>query len=157
MKAGDTGAAKGAVPREEALKKGDGGTRKSFFAMKLGSMLEQREVDFPPLVIRLLDTPFNRFTVEDKTLNERGFKGRHLSLLLGDMPQELYEKMGRSRYGWEGACRYLEDTPMKLYALYVIQEEERLEQVTESFQDSKAMYTDPMRKKSNVKPYNAAK
>jgi hypothetical protein len=111
-------------------------------------------VDFPPAIIRLLDTPFDDFTEEQKFLYKNDFKGRHLSVLLGDMLQELYEKMGKSKHGWEGACRYLKDTPMKVCALYVMQEEERLEQVPDSPVEAEVVEAGSARKKYNVKPYH---
>jgi hypothetical protein len=144
------------TPKAEAQKQVDGGPRKSFFTKKLEYMFEERGVDFPPAITRLLDTPFDDFTEEQKALYKNDFKGRHLSVLLGDMLQELYEKMGKSKYGWDSACRYLKDTPMKVCALYVMQEEERLEQMPESPQEAEAVDAGPARKKYNVKPYHPA-
>ena len=143
-----------AAPQYEAQKQEDSGPRKSFFTKKLEYMFEERGVDFPPAIIRLLDTPFDDFTEEQKVLYKSDFKGRHLSVLLGDMLQELYEKMGKSKYGWESACRYLKDTPMKVCALYVMQEEERLEQMPESPMEAEVVESGPARKKYNVKPYH---
>lgn len=144
----------GVVPQRELKKQEEGGPRKSFFTKKLEYMFDERGVDFPPAITRLLDTPFDDFTEEQKALYKNDFKGRHLSVLLGDMLQELYEKMGKSKYGWDSACRYLKDTPMKVCALYVMQEEERLEQMPESSQEAEVVEAGPARKKYNVKPYH---
>jgi len=147
---------RGATPQDEPQQQQEGGPRKSFFTKKLEYMFENKGVDFPPAITRLLDTPFDDFTEEQKALYKNDFKGRHLSVLLGDMLQELYEKMGKSKYGWDSACRYLKDTPMKVCALYVMQEEERLEQMPESPQEAEVVEAGPARKKYNVKPYHPA-
>ena len=89
---GQKAATQKAAPQPEAQSQDDGGPRKSFFTKKLEYMFEERGVDFPPAIIRLLDTPFDDFTEEQTFLYKNDFKGRHLSVLLGDMLQELYEK-----------------------------------------------------------------
>lgn len=132
---------------------GSGSVRKSFFTKKMEYMLEDRQVKMPASIIRLLDLPFEEFTPEDTELYEREFKGRHLTLIFGDLLQELYERMGHNRYGWESACRYLKDTPMKVCAMYILKEEERLEKVEEPPDYSELDGVKTVREKYNVKPY----
>jgi hypothetical protein len=52
-------------------------------------------------------------------------------------------------------CRYLKETPMKLIATYVVQEEERLDEVAkEKPEDTLGQ---PVREKLNVKRYQPSK
>ena len=132
----------GGVPAADA-------SRKSFFTKKLERKLREREIKVPASIIVLLDKPFDEFSAEDQRIYEEEFKGRQLTILFSDILDELYDETGRVSSGWTAMCRYLKDTPMKLIATYVIQEEERLEEVEKEPEPG----PQAGRKKYNVKRY----
>lgn len=125
--------------------------RKSFFTKKLERKLDEREIKVPANIIALLDKPFNDFSDEDQRVYEQEFKGRQLTILFSDILDELYDETGRVSSGWTAMCRYLKDTPMKLIATYVVQEEERLEEVEKG--PAPEQGPQPAREKYNVKRY----
>lgn len=126
-------------------------SRKSFFTKKLERKLDEREIKVPASIIALLDKPFDDFSAEDQRVYEEEFKGRQLTILFSDILDELYEETGRVSSGWTAMCRYLKDTPMKLIATYVVQEEERLEEVSKG--PAPEQGPQPVREKYNVKRY----
>jgi hypothetical protein len=128
-------------------------SRKSYFTKKLERKLEERAIKVPASIIALLDKPFDEFTTEEMRIYEAEFKGRQLTILFSDLLDELYDETGRVSSGWNAMCRYLKETPMKLIATYVVQEEERLEVVGEVVPDEEA--GQPAREKLNVKRYQA--
>ncbi len=131
-----------------------GAANKSFFTKKLERKLDERGIEVPAPIIMLLDKPFDDFTPEEKQLYEREYKGRQLTILFSDLLDELYGETGRVSSGWNAMCRYLKDTPMKLIATYVVQEEERLEEVSRVVPEEVA--GQQPREKYNVKRYEAA-
>ena len=126
-------------------------SRKSYFTKKLERKLAEREIKVPASIIALLDKPFDEFSAEEMRIYEEDFKGRQLTILFSDLLDELYEETGRVSSGWNAMCRYLKETPMKLIATYVVQEEERLEEVGEVVPDE--VVGQPAREKLNVKRY----
>ncbi|RJP32258.1 MAG: hypothetical protein C4536_06600 [Actinobacteria bacterium] len=146
-------APRGTVEAGEAGPAG-GATGKSFFTKKLERKLDERSIKVPASIIALLDKPFDDFTSEEEQLYEAEFKGRQLTILFSDLLDELYEETGRVSSGWNAMCRYLKDTPMKLIATYVVQEEERLEEVAKAVPEEAA--SQQMRQKLNVKRYQPA-
>ncbi len=131
------------------------GARRSFFTRRLERKLKERGIKVPEAIIALLDRPFEEFTPEDRSLYEAEFKGRQLTILFSDLLDELYEETGKCESGWSAMCRFLKDTPMKLIATYVLQEEERLEEVGEPPPPDLSTGTRP-REKYNVRPYQPA-
>ncbi|MBC7231102.1 MAG: hypothetical protein H5T74_12025 [Actinobacteria bacterium] len=131
------------------------GARRSFFTRKLERKLEERGIKVPEAIIALLDRPFEEFTPEDRALYEAEFKGRQLTILFSDLLDELYEETGKCESGWSAMCRFLKDTPMKLIATYVLQEEERLEEVGEPSPSDLLTGTQP-REKYKVRSYQPA-
>jgi hypothetical protein len=128
-------------------------SRKSYFTKKLERKLAEREIKVPASIIALLDKPFDEFSAEEMRVYEEDFKGRQLTILFSDLLDELYEETGRVSSGWNAMCRYLKETPMKLIATYVVQEEERLEEVGEVVPDE---VVGQAREKLNVKRYQPA-
>ncbi len=126
-------------------------SRKSYFTKKLERKLGEREIRVPASIIALLDKPFEEFSAEEQSLYETEFKGRQLTILFSDLLDELYEETGRVASGWNAMCRYLKDTPMKLIATYVVQEEGRLEEVAREVPEEAV--GQPVREKLNVKRY----
>jgi len=143
---------KGTPAEEEAGPAGGDASRKSYFTKKLERKLDEREIKVPAAIIALLDKPFDDFTEEERRLYESEFKGRQLTILFSDILDELYDETGRVSSGWNAMCRYLKDTPMKLIATYVVQEEERLEEVAKVEEKGPAG-SEPVREKYNVKRY----
>lgn len=149
-------APRGAAAEDDpGLADGDA-TRKSYFTKKLERKLHEREIKVPASIIALLDKPFDDFTTEEQSLYESEFKGRQLTILFSDILDELYDETGRVSSGWNALCRYLKDTPMKLIATYVVQEEERLEEVAE-IEEKGPAGPETVREKYNVKRYQPAK
>ena len=128
-------------------------SRKSYFTKKLERKLEERSIKVPASIIALLDKPFDEFSEEEQKLYEAEFKGRQLTILFSDLLDELYEETGRVSSGWNALCRYLKETPMKLIATYVVQEEERLEEVAKEVPEE--IVGQPVREKLNVKRYQS--
>jgi hypothetical protein len=126
-------------------------SRKSYFTKKLERKLDERAIKVPAAIIALLDKPFDDFSADEQNLYETEFKGRQLTILFSDLLDELYEETGRVASGWNALCRYLKETPMKLIATYVVQEEERLEEVAKATPQETA--AQPVREKLNVKRY----
>jgi hypothetical protein len=147
-------AAPRAAAAGEAGRTGVDASRKSYFTKKLERKLAEREIKVPASIIVLLDKPFDDFTAEDQELYETEFKGRQLTILFSDLLDELYEETGRVVSGWNALCRYLKETPMKLIATYVVQEEERLEEVAKVPEEVTGQ---PVREKLNVKRYQPSK
>lgn len=144
------------VPGEEQAGPAESdASRKSYFTKKLQRKLHEREIKVPASIIALLDKPFGDFTAEERSLYESEFKGRQLTILFSDILDELYDETGRVASGWNAMCRYLKDTPMKLIATYVVQEEERLEEVAKEGEKGPAG-AEPAREKHNVKRYQPA-
>lgn len=137
---------------EDAGQAGADTSRKSYFTKKLERKLDEREIKVPASIIALLDKPFDDFTAEEQRLYEVEFKGRQLTILFSDILDELYDETGRVSSGWNAMCRYLKDTPMKLIATFVVQEEERREEVAK-VEESGPAGAEPMREKYNVKRY----
>jgi hypothetical protein len=142
-----------AAPQAETGTGPTDASRKSYFTKKLERKLDERGIKVPASIIALLDKPFDEFTAEEMRVYEAEFKGRQLTILFSDLLDELYEETGRVSSGWNAMCRYLKETPMKLIATYVVQEEERLEVVGEVVPDEEA--GQPAREKLNVKRYQA--
>lgn len=130
-------------------------SRRSFFTKKLERKLDERGIKVPASIISMLDKPFAEFTPEDRETYETEFKGRQLTILFSDILDELYEETGRVSSGWNAMCRYLKETPMKLIATYVVQEEERLEEMAAPPEQEDA--DRPVREKLNVRPYQPAR
>ncbi len=130
-------------------------SRKSFFTKKLERKLDERNIAVPASIIALLDKPFDDFSAEERRLYEAEFKGRQLTILFSDLLDELYEETGRVASGWNAMCRYLKETPMKLIATYVVQEEERLDEVAKTAPED--TFEQPAREKLNVKRYQPVK
>lgn len=147
---------RGAPEGEEAGPSGGSAANKSFFTKKLERKLDERGIMVPASIIALLDKPFDDFTVEEQRLYEGEFKGRQLTILFSDLLDELYEETGRVASGWNAMCRYLKDTPMKLIATYVVQEEGRLEEVAKAVPEEPAGQQ-PAREKFDVKRYQPAR
>ena len=147
---------RGAPADDDSSRADDDATRKSYFTKKLERKLHEREIKVPASIIALLDKPFDDFTAEEQGLYESEFKGRQLTILFSDILDELYDETGRVSSGWNAMCRYLKDTPMKLIATYVVQEEERLEEVAKIDEKGPAG-PEPAREKYNVKRYQPAK
>lgn len=141
---------------EETDQEGTDASRKSFFTKKLERKLKEREIKVPATIIALLDKPFDDFTPEEQRMYELEFKGRQLTILFSDILDELYDETGRVSSGWNAMCRYLKDTPMKLIATYVVQEEERREEVAKVVESAPAG-PEPVREKYNVKRYQPDK
>lgn len=139
---------------EETGPPGSDVSRKSFFTKKLERKLQEREIKVPNAIIVLLDKPFDDFTAEEQQIYETEFKGRQLTILFSDLLDELYGDTGRVASGWNALCRYLKDTPMKLIATYVLQEEERLEEVAKAPMPEQ-QEPQPLREKYNVKRYQS--
>jgi len=149
---GRTAAPRKMPAEEDEGQAGADASRKSFFTKKLERKLDEREIKVPASIIALLDKPFDDFTSEEQRLYELEFKGRQLTILFSDLLDELYDETGRVSSGWNAMCRYLKDTPMKLIATYVVQEEERREEV-EKVEVSGPAGPEPVREKYNVKRY----
>ena len=80
------------------------------------------------------------------------YKGQQLTILFSHLLDELYEETGRVASGWSAMCRFIKETPMKLIATYVIEEEERLEEVARR-EPEEMMPAQPAREKISVKRY----
>lgn len=135
---------------------------RSFFVKKLEQELLDREVEIPGEIFALLDTPFENFTDEHKTIYEERVKGQALFHVFSDMLVEIYEKIEADRIGWETAANFLDDTPMKACALHTLarireletmpDEEDYLHMVEEFKGLSKTKVT-PHEQKYNVRRY----
>jgi hypothetical protein len=130
-----------------------GASHKSFFTKKLEQKLQERDIKVPQNIIFLLDKPFDDFTEEELKIYESEFKGRQLIILFSDLLDELYEETGRCDSGWTAMCRFLKETPMKLIATYVLQEEERLEGIGKESLLQQESGPQPVKEKFNVKRY----
>ena len=145
------------APQEGAEAGAREASRKSYYTKKLERKLDERGIKVPASIVALLDKPFGEFSAEDQRLYEAEFKGRQLTILFSDLLDELYEETGRCESGWSAMCRFLKDTPMKLIATYVVQEEERLARVArESTPLEPPPGAQPVREKYEVKPYRPA-
>ncbi|MEW6553486.1 MAG: hypothetical protein AB1384_04260 [Actinomycetota bacterium] len=146
-------AARFTTPGGEAGGGAPDASRKSYFTKKLERKLDERGIKVPVSIISLLDKPFDEFSPQEMRIYEEEFKGRQLTILFSDLLDELYEETGRVSSGWNAMCRYLKETPMKLIATYVVQEEERLEVMGEVVPEE--VVGQPVREKLNVKRYQA--
>ncbi|MDY6793915.1 MAG: hypothetical protein SWK76_01340 [Actinomycetota bacterium] len=102
---------------------------KSFFVKKLEHLLEEKGVKVPAGVIAVLDLPFDQFTPECRAVYESHIKGQALFHIFSDMLVEIFESMNADKAGWEATAHFLNDTPMKLCALYALQKIEDLENI----------------------------
>ena len=131
---------------------------RSFFTKKLEHHLQDKGVKVPDAIFSVLDTPFNEFDHNYEKIYEEKIKGQALFQIFSDMLVEIYEKMGADKSGWEAAANFLQDTPMKICALYALEKIEELACMPEtnyaSVEEQPAdLHISPSRQKLYVKPY----
>ena len=99
-------------------------TRRSYFAIQLARMLEGEGIELPPYLLDLLDKPFSSFAAEDRALYEGRIKAKGLMPLFARLLRRAYEVSPESsRHSWRGMYHLLKDSPIKVCAAFVIQEE----------------------------------
>lgn len=99
--------------------------QRSFFTKKLERKFDEKGLDIPQKILNLMDVPFNQFSEDEKELYENQIKP--LAFVLAENLIEVYEVMGQPRRGWEEMMERLEDSPMKVVAMLVIHEQEKVE------------------------------
>jgi hypothetical protein len=131
---------------------------KSFFIKKLEQHLKEQGVKIPHYIFSVFDTPFSDFGPEFEEIYETKIKGQALFQIFSDMLVEIYEDINADKAGWEAAANFLQDTPMKLCALYALEKIEELESMPEINYASvegqpEGLQASPPRQKLNVKRY----
>jgi len=131
---------------------------RSYFIKKLEQHLKERGVKVPYNIFSVFDTPFNEFSPEYEKIYEEKIKDQALFQIFSDMLLEIYEEIGADKAGWEAAANFLQDTPMKICALYALEKIEELEYMPEptyaTVEGQPAdLHISPTRQKLYVKPY----
>jgi hypothetical protein len=131
---------------------------RSYFIKKLEQHLKERGVKVPYAVFSVFDTPFNEFSPEYEKIYEEKIKDQALFQIFSDMLVEIYQDIGANKAGWEAAANFLQDTPMKICALYTLDKIEELECMPQmtyaSVEEQPAdLHISPPRQKLYVKPY----
>lgn len=135
--------------------------QRSFFSRKLERHLLEKGVRIPNRIFAVMDTPFCDFTPGCMDFYERKIKGQALFHIFSDMLIEIYENISADRLGWEDAAEFMEDTPMKVCALYTLEKIEEMDKLrerdylymVEEFSGLGVGTDEPPRRKFNVKPY----
>jgi hypothetical protein len=99
------------------------------FTKKLERRLEEKEIAVPQQVVGLMDIPFDCFRQDEQEVYETQMKP--LTPVLMENLTEIYEAMGRPRKGWEHLLDLIKQSPIKVLATMVIQEQDRLQEVEE--------------------------
>ena len=136
--------------------------KKSFFVKKLERHMADKGIKIPRRVFSVMDTPFNEFNPTYKEFYENRIKGQALFHLFSDMLMQIYEELSANKTGWEDAVEYLEDSPMKLCAIFALRRIDELEQMrddnyvdmVEEFNYLSTAEAAPVKTKYNVKPYS---
>ena len=131
---------------------------RSYFTKKLELHLKGRGMEVPSDIFSVFDTPFNEFSPEYEMIYEEKIKDQALFQIFSDMLVEIYEEIGADKAGWEAAANFLQDTPMKICALYTLEKIEELEYMPETTYASVEaqpvdLHISPPRQKLYVKPY----
>lgn len=126
---------------------------RSYFTRKLEKKLEEKGMDIPQKILSILDIPFRDFTPEQKEIYETSIKP--LAFVFAEHLLEVYEAMGSPRNGWEEMAERLDDCPVKVIAMLVIYEEEKLEEMEDQEVEDLEEPPPPTtpRKKIKVKVY----
>lgn len=136
--------------------------QRSFFVKKLERHMADKGIKIPRKVFTVMDTPFSEFNPTYREFYENRIKGQALFHVFSDMLIKIYEDLNAEKAGWEDAVEYLEDSPMKLCAIYALRRIDELEQMrednyvdmVEEFNYLSAEETAPVKRKFNVKPYS---
>lgn len=137
------------------------GRTKSYFAKRLEQHLAEKGIKIPSQILALFDTPFSEFSPALAKTYEQKIKGQGLDHIFSDMLVEIYEKVNADRSGWESAANFLEETPMKVCALYALERIDQLNKIeeddyvhmVEEFSGLYAGAVTPQTRKYNVRPY----
>lgn len=131
---------------------------RSYFIKKLEQHLKEKGMKVPHTIFSVFDTPFSEFSPEFEKIYEEKIKDQALFQIFSDMLVEIYEEIQAEKDGWEAAANFLQDTPMKICALYALEKIEELEYMPETTYASveeqpAALQVSPTRQKLYVKPY----